>query len=109
MKKFMEDPNLTLIRYLAQGQFPVNFQKYTEPGNPKEININRVLYYENLMEQLAQIFQELGIPFKGSLGVNAKSEYRKDRRPYAEIYASNQVTLIDEIFGHEISLHGYKF
>jgi len=109
MKKFTEDPSLTLNRYLAQGQFPVNFQKYTEPGNPKKIIVNRVLYYENLMKQLTQLFQELGIPFKDSLGVNAKSEYRKDRRPYAEIYASKQARLIGEVFAHEISLHGYKF
>lgn len=109
MKNFRENNGLTFDRYLAGKEFPINFPKYTEPGNPNKIIVNRVLYYEHLMEQLGQVFQELGIPFQGSLGVNAKSEYRIDRRPYQEVYTPEQAKLIGNIFSHEILLHGYKF
>jgi hypothetical protein len=109
MKKSRDDKALTFDRYLAGKEFPVNFPKYTEPGDPNKTIVNRVLYYENLMEQLGQVFQELGISFQGSLGVNAKSEYRNDRRPYQEIYTPEQAKLIGNIFSQEILLHGYKF
>jgi hypothetical protein len=109
MKKSREDKDLTLDRYLSGKEFPVNFPKYTEPGAPNKIIVDRVLYYEHLMEQLGQVFQEMGIPFHASLGVNAKSEYRTDRRPYQEVYTAEQAKLIGNIFSHEIALHGYKF
>lgn len=109
MKKSREDKGLTFDRYLAGKEFPVNFPKYTEPGDQNKIVVNRVLYYEHLMEQLGQVLQELGIPFQGSLGVNAKSEYRNDRRPYHQVYTQEQAKLIHNIFSHEISLHGYNF
>ena len=109
MKKFREDEGLTFDRYLAGKEFPLNFSKYTEPSNPSKINLNAVLYYENLLEALGQVFQELGIPFEGSLGVNAKSEYRTDRRPYREVYTSRQADRIGDIFSQEILLHGYGF
>jgi len=109
MKNFRENNGLTFDRYLAGKEFPINFPKYTEPGSPNKIIVNRVLYYEHLMEQLGQVFQKLGIPFQGSLGVNAKSEYRIDRRPYQEVYTPEQAKLIGNIFSHEILLHGYKF
>ena len=109
MKRFREEEGLTLDRYLAGNEFPINFYKYTEPGNPNKIIVNRVLYYENLMEQLGQVFLEMGIPFQGSLGVNAKSEYRSDRRPYREVYTPEQAKVISNIFKQEILLHGYQY
>jgi hypothetical protein len=109
MKKSREDNGLTLDRYLSGKEFPINFQKYTEPGNPNKIIVNRVLRYEQLIEHLGQVFQERGVPFQGSLGVNAKSEYRTDRRPYQDVYTPEQAKLIGNIFSHEILLHGYEF
>jgi hypothetical protein len=109
MKKFREDNGLLLDRYLAGKEFPINYQKYTEPSNPNQIIVDRVLYYEHLTEHLGQVFAKLGIPFQGSLGVNAKSEYRIDRRPYQEVYTPEQAKLIGNIFSHEVLLHGYKF
>jgi hypothetical protein len=109
MKNFRENNGLTFERYLAGKEFPINFQKYTEPSNPNKIIVNRILYYEHLMEHLGQVFHELGIPFQGSLEINAKSEYRIDRRPYQDVYTPEQAKLIGNIFSHEILLHGYKF
>jgi hypothetical protein len=108
MKKFREDNGLTLDRYLSGNEFPINYQKYTESNSPKII-VDRVLQYEHLMEHLGQVFQALGIPFQGSLGVKAKSEFRTDRRPYQEVYTPEQSKRIAYIYRHEIFLHGYKF
>lgn len=109
MKKFREDNTLTLDRYLAGNEFPVNYQKYTEPDDPNKIMVDRVLSYEQLMEQLGQLFRELGVPFQGTLGVKAKSEYRTDRRPYREVYAPEQADRVGKIYSQEILLHGYQF
>jgi hypothetical protein len=108
MKRSREDNELTLDRYLAGNEFPINCLKYTEPDKPKII-VDRVLQYENLLEQLGQVFRELGITFQGTLGVNAKSEYRTDRRPYREVFTPEQAKRVAYIYRHEISLHGYRY
>jgi len=83
---------LTLGDFLAGNDFPVNAPKYTDPVAPDRIIVDRVLRYEQLTDELARVFGELEIPFGGSLGVNAKSEYRADRRPYQEVYTAAQAT-----------------
>ena len=42
-------------------------------------------------------------------GVNAKSEYRTDRRPYREVYTQEQAYRVATIFAEERRLHGYAF
>jgi hypothetical protein len=95
---------LTFDQFLAEGDFPIDYPKYTEPGNPERVIVDRVLRYERLNEELAEVFGQLGIPFTGSLGVNAKSEYRTDRRPYREVYARRQFNLVATVFAHELDL-----
>jgi hypothetical protein len=68
-----------------------------------------VLRYENLIDELELVFKLLKIPFCGSLEVNAKSEYRTDRRHYRDVYTSEQAAVIADAFKHELTLHGYKF
>ena len=99
---------LSLDQFLKGNDFPVNFDKYTEPGDPKKIIVDRVLRYERLMEELSEGFAGLGIPFDGSLCVNAKSEYRTDRRPYREVFTRAQAERVAEIFAVERALHGYE-
>jgi len=103
--------DLTFDAYLAGTQLPINFPHYTEPNNPDKMIVNRVLYFERLMDDLGQVFEELGIPFQGSLGVNAKSEYSLVRRPYQEFYTPEQANTVGNRFRQEILLHGnrYKF
>jgi hypothetical protein len=101
--------DLTFERYLANGIFPINFPKYTEPGDAQKIIVDEVLCYEHLMDDLDRVFKRLGIPFPGSLGVNAKSEFRTDRRHYRDIYTADQAAVIGEAFKQEIALHGYRF
>ena len=55
------------------------------------------------------VFKRIGIPFNGSLGVTAKSEYRTDKRHYANVYTPEQAALVGDTFKQEIFLHGYTF
>jgi hypothetical protein len=65
--------------------------------------------YENLTDELQVIFKILGVPFNGSLGVRAKSEYRPSRRPYQEMYTEEQKNIVQKVFDIEIRMHGYAF
>jgi hypothetical protein len=58
---------------------------------------------------LNDIFKSLGVPFDGSLGVNAKSEYRKDKRPYKDVLTVKQAEIIAKKFANELSLFGYEY
>jgi hypothetical protein len=103
-----ERGGLSLDAYLARGRFPMNFFRYTDRSGKKVI-VDRVVRYENLLAELAEIFAQLKIPFEGTLDVAAKSEYRQDRRPYQEIFSEGQREVVDKAFAKEIELHGYRF
>jgi len=108
MRVARQGGSLSLDEYLATGRFPVNYFRYTDPAGEKII-VDRVLRYENLMNDLAEVFAKLNIPFEGSLGIRAKSEYRTDRRPYWEIFNEEQRAIVERAFAKEIELHGYRF
>lgn len=109
MAKARCSEKLTMDEYLESGELPINFPLYTEMDNPKKIIVDRVIFYETLLNDLGEIFPDLGIRFNGSLGVNAKSEYRTDRRPYQEILTESQAELIHKIYLPEIEMHGYRY
>jgi Sulfotransferase family len=99
---------LSLGKYLARGRFPINYFRYTN-GSGTRIIVDRVLRYENLIAELAEVFSHLNIPFSGTLGVAAKSEYRTDRRAYQDVFNDNQRRIVEKAFAKEIELHGYRF
>ena len=99
---------LSLDEYLASGRFPVNYFRYTDRSGEKLI-VDRVVRYESLLAELREVFGYLNIPFDGTLGVAAKSDYRTDRRPYQEVFSDEQRRLIEKAFANEIELHGYRF
>jgi hypothetical protein len=107
--QYMSLGNLSFEEFLAIGDFWVDHYAYTEPNDPNKLIVNRVLRYENLNEELADVFALLGIPFSGSLGVHAKSEYRIDRRPYREVYSADQARMVESAFSQEIKLFGYTY
>ena len=118
---------LTLDEYLARGRFPTNYFRYTDRSGTKIIvdrvlrydvdgiarpgaeAADRVLRYENLLAELGEVFSQLSIPFDGTLGVAAKSEYRTDRTPYQEVFNDKQRRIVEKAFAKEIELHGYRF
>ena len=103
-----EGGSLSLDEYLARGRFPINYFRYTNRSGRKII-VDRILRYENLITELAEVFSQLKVPFEGTLGVQAKSEYRNDRRPYQQVFNDDQRRIVEEAFAKEIELHGYRF
>jgi hypothetical protein len=100
--------SLPLEEYFARSKFPINYPRYTDRSG-KKIIVDRVLRYENLTAELADVFSQLNVPFDGTLGASAKSEYRKDRTPYQSVFNEKQRRTIEEKFAREIELHGYRF
>jgi Sulfotransferase family len=109
MAKAKYGSDLTMNEYLKTGELPINYLRYTEKNDPRKIIVDQVVLYEDLIQGLQDVFNRIGIPFSGSIGVNAKSEYRKERRPYQEIFTSEQATFIRQAYLPEIELHGYKY
>jgi hypothetical protein len=99
---------LSLDEYLARGRFPINYFRYTDRSGRRLI-VDRIVHYENLLAELSEVFSELNIPFDGTLGVAAKSDYRPDRRPYQEVFNDEQRRIVERAFATEIDLHGYRF
>jgi len=103
-----EGGSLSLDEYLARGRFPINYFRYTNRSGTR-ILVDRILRYENLLTELGEAFSQLKIPFQGTLGVQAKSEYRTDRRPYQQVFTDEQRRIVEKEFAQEIELHGYRF
>ena len=94
--------------YLRSGRFPSAWELYTDTDN-RTLLVDEVLRYENLDEELGQLFSKLGIPWSGKLDVRAKSGDRIDRRPYREWYNDTQRELVARAFAREIEAFGYEF
>jgi len=107
MQKWRRGGHLSFDEYLSSQHFCLNYPMYTDQQN--NVLVDRIVKYENLNDELGDIFDLLGIPFTGSLGVNAKSEYRLDRRPYQEMYSAEQKSILQKVFDPEIRMHGYQF
>src|SRR2546430_4167726 len=103
-----EGGSLSLDEYLARGRFPINYFRYTDRSGA-QIIVDRVLRYENLLAELSEVFSQLDIPFHGTLGVKAKSEYRTDRTPYRMVFNDEQRRIVENAFAREIELHDYRF
>lgn len=97
---------LSFEEYINNRRFPYNYPLYTEDDF---VIVDQILKYETLMDELSEVFIKLGIPFSGSLGVNAKSEYRTDRTPYQKVYTQEQKEVVEEFFKKEIKLLNYSF
>ena len=109
MLNYRSGGKLTLDRYFASGIFCQNYPIYTSRKDINKIIVDKVIYYEQLSSRLHSVFKKVGIPFYGSLGVRAKSNYRKDRRHYRDVLSPQQSNIIGRIFSHEIKLHNYRF
>ncbi len=107
MQKNRSKYEMTFDEYIRNGNFCINAPLYTDKKG--KIIVDHVIKYENLNSELNSIFNNLGIPFSGELGVKAKSSSRKDRRHYREIYSSEQQKIIEKAFMEEIRMHDYHF
>ena len=98
----------SLDQYLAKGKLPINYPRYTDASGEK-IVVDRVLRYENLNVDLAEVSARLKLRFDGTLDVRAKSDYRTDRTPYQLVFNEAQRRIVERAFAKEIELHGYRF
>lgn len=98
---------VSIEEYLSRGSFCIDYPQYTNAQG--EVLVDQVVRFERLTEELGEVFDKLGVPFVGALGVRAKSTHRKDRRSYREIFTQEQRQLIERAFANEINLHGYVF
>jgi hypothetical protein len=113
-------PDLTFDHYLAfcirykegkkraAGVCPLNYDSYVDPLTGEPL-VHRILRYERLDEELAEVLQQVGIPFEPPLTVRAKGHFRGKRKPYQEHYSEEQRRLVAELFAEEIELLGYSF
>jgi hypothetical protein len=85
-----------------------DFRMYTDPTDGRPI-VDRILRFEALDRELGEVLERLGLPWNGALGVRAKSGFRRDRRPYAELYDEPGRRRVAEVFVREIALLGYTF
>lgn len=60
--------------YVLNRDFPIDTDKYTD--NSGNLLVDRILRYENLEDELAEISSHLGLPFAG-LQAKAKSGFRE--------------------------------
>jgi len=100
--------DFSLDRYFARGKFPINYPRYTDPSGSRII-VDRVVRYENLTDELGEIFARLNVPFNGDLGVRKKGHFRTDRTPYQSVFSPKQRQIVERVFAREIQLHGYHF
>lgn len=73
-----------------------------------EVAVDKVCRFENLEEEMETVRKQLGIPEPLSVP-QAKSQFRKDKRPYQEILGEVEKRRIEDIFRDEIDLFGYEF
>lgn len=99
---------ITWSEYIESRNFPYNYNKYMDLTSGVRL-VDEIIYYENLNKGLTDVFKRLGVPFEGELSVNAKANYRKDRRSYREVIAQDEASLIGKVFRPEIEMHGYSF
>ena len=98
--------DMTLDDYLANGTYCLNYPLYADKQG---LCVDRVLRYERLNDELGEVFSQLGIPYSGSLDVNAKAGYRQDRTPYRDVLTQSQQDVIASIYRREIDMHGFEY
>jgi len=107
MQSKVRGGTMTLDEYLDRGDYCLNYPFYTDQNG--DMMVDQIIKYENMNEDFGALCLRLGIPWEGSLGVNAKGDYRSDRRPYTEVLTTEQADRITKIFHREIAMHGYRF
>lgn len=107
MQSSVRGGELSLDEYFEHGEFCVNLPIYTDEQG--EVMVDEVIRYEELAEGMGRICERLEIPWSGSLGVRAKSEYRKDRTHYSQVLSGEQRKILDRVFAREIELHGFRW
>jgi hypothetical protein len=74
-----------------------------------EVITDRIIRYENLLEDLELVCKDLGIEFDPSYMVDAKSKYRPKDIPYQSYYSEELKNIVAEAHKDDILYFGYEF
>lgn len=92
--------NMTWSEYIQKRDFPTDQDKYTDMFGG--LIVDRILRYEELGNELAQVADELSFPFSG-LGTKAKAGFREEHR----ITREDRRTIYDG-FRRSLKYTGYR-
>jgi len=96
---------MAFLQQLQREDLLSNFSTYAIDGR---IVVDRMLRYEDLQSDLAQLGRDLGLPGPLTLP-RTKQEFRKDRRPYTEFYSAEARNFVAAACAAEIEAFGYRF
>ena len=99
---------ISFSEYIVNTNFRGDTYRYMSK-NLDHLLVDRVLRYENLNEELEEVFTSLSIPYKGSLPFLAKHKARKKEGSYRDYYDKQLEDLVRERFHREIELLGFEF
>jgi hypothetical protein len=92
--------NITLEEFMAENLPQLSdMEIYTNKGT---VIVDDIFQYENIDYAISQLENRFGfsIPIKS---IKAKTGYRKDRKPYNEVFTNKQLTKIATAFKFEIN------
>lgn len=87
---------MTWSEYVNNKRFPIDRKKYCD--DDLTIIVDRILRYENLNRELAQVFASLEVPWT-SFTSKAKSGFRKPNVPKIEMVSETEKQVILREFG----------
>lgn len=74
----------------------------------QRIVVDKVCLYENLQQELEQVWKQLGLPGPVELPL-AKSGFRDESKHYREMYTPEQAVKICQLYSDVIEAFGYEF
>ena len=97
--------------FIKSGNFalvggPGGFNQYTD--DEQKIILDKVYLYEDMQSALFDLAARLNIAAIPKLP-KAKSTYRKNRKPYADMYSELNKNILQKAFQREIDLFNYRF
>ena len=109
-KACLKKENFDFVYFLSDNYRTTrtNYNSYTN-GSGKVI-VDKILRYENLDEELKQVFHQLGIPYDDwKKSKKLKTTQRPDKKEYKKYYTKEQKEYVAKKYANEIKLMGYKF
>ena len=93
--------------FFRQNRLPSDWERYGAPHSGPIMD--RILRYENLNDELGEVFQDLGIPYSGSLETRAKGNYRAKRETYQMTFNDRQRAILEKRYAKECAHFGYSW
>ena len=98
---------LSLEQYFQKNIFPSDFFRYADDQG--RLLVDHIIRYEELGQQLGELFGRLGIPFERGLDRYERRLSCTDSKPYREVFSGPQKDAIAKAFEKEITLLRYEF